>query len=301
MFPSFLGGFAMNLYKDAPDTSFMAAITGDRLAKAKRYIEIYNDWAIQSAAISDRVRPVAVVFGETPKAMYDRAKHLLDNGIRAVWIFPAGELPGGKSPAHPDHDPLWAMLAEADCAVTVHISGAGNYLRESGWNDAPAFEGHIQHIEISRDPWFLATLHHPFENFLTVMVLGGVFDRHPRLRFGVIELTSYWVGPLIRRLDLWYNSGNSVNNPMGSKAYRLPEPPSFYFKRNVRVTPFVFEDVAKDITQYGLEDILCFSTDYPHVEGGKNCLQTFYDKVAPLGDEITEKFFVSNGEWLLPD
>lgn len=300
MYPSLVGGFAMILYKDHDNPRMMPGIDGDRLAKAKAHIEIWNDWAVKQAAISDRIRPVGVVYGDTPAEMYERAKRLVDGGLRAVWLFPCGELPGGRSPAHPDHDPMWALFAERDCAATLHISGDGNFWRQRGWNDAPAFEGHTQFVEISRDPWVLSQMHLPFENFTAVMVLGGVFDRHPSLRFGVIECAAHWVGPLMRRLDMWHNAGQVVNNPSADTAYRLPEPPSFYFKRNIRVTPFVFEDVARDIVQYGLEDVLCFSTDYPHVEGGRGALKRFYDNVSPLGEAVTEKFFVANGQLLLP-
>jgi hypothetical protein len=39
------------------------------------------------------------------------------------------------------------------------------------------------------------TLHYAPENFVAAMALGGVFERHPNVRFGVIELSATWVGP----------------------------------------------------------------------------------------------------------
>ena len=72
-------------------------------------------------------------------------------------------------------------------------------------------------------------------------------------------------------------------------------------KNNLRVTPYVFEPVDTYIERYGLEDVLCFSSDYPHIEGGRNMLDTFYKKLERLGPEIVEKFFVTNGSVLLPD
>jgi len=296
---------AINILRFRERPGFMPGVEGDRIAMAKRAIDLFNAWAIEVQKTSDRIRPVAVLYGDTPEELIARVRHFVDNGIRAVWIFPAGEPLGGRSPAHPDLDPMWAALAEANCAATIHVAGDGKFFASDVWRDAPAFEGFVQHVEISRDPWFLATLHKAFENFLTVMILGGVFDRHPTLRFGVIECAAHWVGPMIRRLDMF----NKLNNNLASKdqshftkeLYRLPHPPSFYLKRNVRVTPFVFEDFAFDIKNYGLEDVLAFSTDYPHVEGGRNAAKTFYDKVSVLGEEVTEKFFVTNGQLLLPD
>jgi predicted TIM-barrel fold metal-dependent hydrolase len=197
------------------------------------------------------------------------------------------------------------MCAKAKCAVTVHTSGDGNFLRTMDWQDAPAFAGYVRHVELIRSPWYLSTIHLAMENFLTVMVLGGVFDRHPDLRFGVIEAGGYWVGPLMQRMDMWHGLQNNLGGFQASEhqkePYRLPQLPSFYMKRNVRMTPFFFEDVAQLIEQYDLEDILSYSTDYPHTEGGKSVAEKFYQNIERLGPEVVEKFFATNGEWLLPD
>ena len=40
--------------------------------------------------------------------------------------------------------------------------------------------------------------------FLTAMVYDGVFDRHPKLRGGVIESGAGWVPDFLRQLDLAY-------------------------------------------------------------------------------------------------
>ena len=45
-------------------------------------------------------------------------------------------------------------------------------------------------------------MHFAPENYVAAMVLGGVFERHPHLRFGVIELSASWIGPLAERLDM---------------------------------------------------------------------------------------------------
>lgn len=50
----------------------------------------------------------------------------------------------------------------------------------------------------------------------------------------------------------------------------------------------------------GLGEVYAFSTDFPHVEGGKDPVGRFGRSLAPLGPEVTEAFFVTNGEALLP-
>jgi predicted TIM-barrel fold metal-dependent hydrolase len=306
MYPSYPAVPGMRLHEHSEDPTFMPYAKGsraDREATAKQIIDVHNERLVAAAAVSARLRPAPILYGETVDELIGHAASFIKRGVRAFWLFPAGELPGGRSPAHPDLDPLWAMCAEANCAITLHTAGDGKFLRTMDWQDAPVFSGYVRHVELIRSPWFLATIHVAMENFLMAMVLGGVFERHPTLRFGVIEAGGFWVGPLMRRLDMWYQHdlGGFVPSSQQKKPYRLAEKPSFYIRRNTRMTPFVFEDVAALIEKDDLEDVVCFSTDYPHTEGGKGAAKVFYDKIAHLGPDVVEKFFVRNGAWLLPD
>ena len=301
-FPTGLALMGVTLYKNADDPTFMARITGDRRVIAKRWFYLYNEWLQTVVAISDRIRPTALLFGETPQELIALAEKHLKAGFKAVMYLPARYVPGGRSPAHPDLDPLWARLAEANCTFTLHIEGEGGRAGKDPWRAAPAFEGFEEMGEFSNDPAYMASIHRPYENFLAIMVLGGVFDRHPNLRMGVIEVGAHWIGPLIQRLDMWYKVTRRSSTALEENpTYRLPEPPSYYIKKNVRVTPYVFEDAARYIDTYDLGNVLTFSTDYPHVEGGKNTFSAFYNNLKGLGGAALEDFFVNNGRLLLAD
>jgi predicted TIM-barrel fold metal-dependent hydrolase len=129
------------------------------------------------------------------------------------------------------------------------------------------------------------------------MVLGGVFERHPDLRFGVIELSASWVGPLAERLDMWADK-------MFASRFRenLSMRPSAYIARNVRVTPFHFEPLARYLDRYPhLSDVYCYSTDYPHFEGGQDSKRAFADALSGVSADLRDKFFYRNGAFLLPD
>jgi predicted TIM-barrel fold metal-dependent hydrolase len=297
MFASYVGIFGLIL-QIMPPREFMAEIDGpDRHAYGERVMELYNEWASGVGRAHDRIRPVLPVRADSPGALIAKVKRELARGARAIQL-PAGELPGGVSPAHPALDPLWAMLAEADCALLLHIGCEGQFFETREWNKAPVFEGFRNLGEFNVDPWSLSILHLPFQNFVATLVTGGVFVRHPRLRVGVIEVGSHWVGPLCRALDNWYINSQAFKS---EATYRLPELPSTYVKSNLRVAPYFFEDTDVLIETYGLEDVLCFSTDYPHVEGGRYMHQAYYDKIKRLGPDVVEKFFVTNGAFLLPD
>jgi predicted TIM-barrel fold metal-dependent hydrolase len=49
-----------------------------------------------------------------------------------------------------------------------------------------------------------------------------------------------------------------------------------------------------------LADVYCFSSDYPHAEGGVDTMEKFYQQLAPFGDEVLTKFFRTNAELLIP-
>jgi predicted TIM-barrel fold metal-dependent hydrolase len=296
MFPTGLGGWAITLLaQDKYDPKFLAHVKGDRTAKAAKWLDTYVEWMLPTAKISRRVRPVPPLMGDTVPELIAKAHRMLDAGIRAVQL-PPSFLPGGKSPAHPDLEPFWTLLEEANCVITLHLGTEAKFLEPlRGWRNAPAFEGYRDVGEFSMDPWYTSMVHLPSQNFIQTMVSGGVFARHPELRVGVIECAAYWVGPMMETMDMWYrNLGRMASD-------RLPELPSAYIRRNVRVSVFSFEDIRMYIERYGLEDVICFATDYPHIEGGKDMIQVMYDRIAPLGPEIVEKFFVTNGGYLLPD
>ncbi len=302
LFPTALGLATAALYKCADDLSFMSDIKGDRRKIAKQWFGLYNEWLKTVIKASPRIRPAALLLGETPEELIEAAKEHIKSGFKAVVYLPAAELPGGRSPAHPDLDPLWAALAEANCAFTLHIEGDGKSSKGDGWHEAPAFEGFLTQGEFNADPANLSEFHLPYERFVSLMVLGGVFERHPNLRVGVIEVGAYWVGPMMQRLDLWHRMGQKPPKVGDTRkaTYRLPQPPSYYVKQNIRVTPFFFEDVASYIKTYDVGKVLGFSTDYPHVEGGPNAFSIFYNNLKPLGDEVLEDFFINNGQLLMP-
>src|ERR1700761_1766961 len=85
----------------------------------------------------------------------------------------------------------------------AHEGGDLGFLSSGEWSNAPAFKTEKLALEVGREAYSHAPLHLAIEHFLTVMVMGAVFERHPRLRFGAIELGAHWLGPLADNLDMW--------------------------------------------------------------------------------------------------
>ncbi|MCB2048949.1 MAG: amidohydrolase family protein [Novosphingobium sp.] len=296
VFPGGVAIMASFLYNFPVEYGFMQDFDGDRKVYGRQLIDASNQWAVRTASISSRLRPIAALIGDTPEELIASARSLIEQGIRTVWLM-SSVPPGGVSPAHSSLDPLWSLLADAQITATLHIGSEGGFLKSEVWGDAESFDGYKVGVEFDLSPWRLSIQHLPSQNFLATMITGGVFERHPGLRFGVIELGSFWIGPLAQMLDLWHDNGETFGP---NAAVRLSMRPSEYIARNVRVTAFPFEPVDDYIDKFGLEDVYCYASDFPHLEGGKHSMHRFAARLERLGPAIMEKFFVTNGSWLVP-
>lgn len=269
----------------------------EAFAALGRYNDYVIDWTKQTAG---RVLPVCMLNTSNLESALAEARRVIDSGASGIQI--SGILPpGGLSPAAGEWDPLWAMAAEAGVPVVVHLGSTGGGsepLINSSWF-GPAHQlrpppGDPDADDIKAPPFVLMTSHLYAEVTLTFMVLGGVFERHPGLRFGVIESGGSWVASWCERMDtLAASTSRYLSRQLSLK-------PSEYVRRQIRVAPFHFEPVASWIERSGLEEVYVFSSDYPHEEGGLNPLKSFHADLAPLGPDVVEKFFVTNGSLLLP-
>jgi predicted TIM-barrel fold metal-dependent hydrolase len=64
-------------------------------------------------------------------------------------------------------------------------------------------------------------------------------------------------------------------------------------RRQIRVTPYPTEDVGRLIGQVGPE-LLLFSSDYPHVEGGRNPLKRFETSLSARSELEKDAFYEKN-------
>jgi len=254
----------------------------------------YNNWVLgQMTGIDgDRVRMVGVIPTISFETMMAETERLIAAGIKAVAIPPAVP-PAGRSPADRSLDPFWALCERSNVSVQIH-GALDRFMATDVWRNIPEFEIESSATaEFIVEPWSMASLHLSAQNFVTTIVLGGVFERHPQLRFGVIECGAHWVGPMAESLDVW---ARQFKRRM---AKLIAMPPSGYVARNIRVSPFVFEPVALYFERYNLGEVYCYGSDYPHHEGGINQLETLREHLRPLGRDIEEKFFVTNAQWIM--
>jgi predicted TIM-barrel fold metal-dependent hydrolase len=258
----------------------------------------WNDYSIAfSRTEPKRLLPVAILNTHNIAAALEETKRLLKAGIRA-FVIASSIPPGGGSPAHTNFDPLWAMLQEANATAILHAGGEQGFMASDAWSkDVPhlGFETSFRHHGEPGDTYMMASFIFSPQNFLATIILGGVFERFPRLRFAVVELGSVWFAPLAMHLD--HVAKIFKHRLKGA----LSMSPSDYMRRNIRVTPYRFEPVGDLVERFGFDDCYCYSSDFPHPEGGRTPIQDFEKHIERLGQRNAEKFYVTNAEWVMPE
>jgi len=258
----------------------------------------WNDYSIAfSRTEPKRLLPVAILNTHNIAAALEEAKRLLKAGIRA-FVIASSIPPGGGSPAHTNFDPLWALLQEANATAILHAGGEQGFMASDAWAkdvEHLSFETSFRHHGEPGDTYMMASFIFSPQNFLATIILGGVFERFPRLRFAVVELGSVWFAPLAMHLD---NVAKIFKHRLKGV---LSMTPSDYMRRNIRVTPYRFEPVGDLVERFGFDECYCYSSDFPHPEGGKSPIQDFEKHIERLGQRNAEKFYVTNAEWVMPE
>ena len=239
-----------------------------------------------------RLIGVALLPLDEPTASLKELEFAISLGLEAMWVphRPAG----GASPGHDSLDPVWARMAEAGIPFLLHVGGNPLQLKPEWLNTGrPVPTDWLGGGENVRGKDMIA-LHHAAENFVGTLVLDGVLQRHPKLRGGVIELGAGWVPSFLRRLDLvaqiWKRSEPDLE--------ALKSLPSELISRQMAFTPYAFEDVGAMVRESN-SDLYLFSSDYPHIEGGRNPLGRFEASLEGMPEEVLNKFYADNMARLL--
>ncbi|MBI1200053.1 MAG: amidohydrolase family protein [Phenylobacterium sp.] len=213
------------------------------------------------------------------------AREAIALGAKAL-VIPSRH-PPGFSPSHVELDPLWAVAQDAGVPILFHVGGEEKMSRDYLENGLPFVKDFHGGDENFTSLTFMAIPLSVWQT-LSALVIDGVFDRFPRLKFGAIELGASWLPSLMKFLD----SGCAA---FGKEArlQKLSATPSEILRRQLRVTPYPHEDVAWIMANAGQEMVL-FSSDFPHVEGGRNPLKRFNDNLAGASEAAKRAFYRDN-------
>ena len=244
---------------------------------------------VEFCSVDKRLLPTGYVplldFARTAET----ARAAIDAGAKALLI--PSRCPDDHSPSHIGFDPLWAMAEEAGLPIVLHVGGGGVLLEQAYFNNGlppvPDFHGGDDNFK-SIDYMAIA---YPVMKALTALIVDRVLDRFPRLRFGVIEQGASWLPGWMRNMD----SAHIAFYKNEERLQKMSLKPSEFVQRQVRVTPYPHEDTGWIIANSG-DQVCLFSSDYPHVEGGRNPLKRFEVSMAKAGISEARKqaFYCDN-------
>jgi predicted TIM-barrel fold metal-dependent hydrolase len=215
------------------------------------------------------------------------AQEAIDMGAGALLI--ASGCPPTHSPSHVGLDPVWAAAQEAGVPIVFHVGGTGDLLDphyfDNGLPVPPDFHGGEENF---RSVDYMAIPGPPAQTLAT-MIFDGVFERFPDLRVGVIEQGAIWVPSWMRQMESAFEAFSRHEERLRGLSMR----PSEYVRRQMKFTPYPTEDVGWIIDQAGAQTVL-FSSDYPHVEGGRRPIERFERSMEGCSDATRQAFYHDN-------
>lgn len=247
----------------------------------------HNRAIVDFCSVDRRLLPV----GYVPLADFERSRTMAEEavamGCKALLVPSA--CPRRHSPSHTGLFPVWGVAEEARLPIVFHVGGGGRLLDpryfDNGLPAVPDFHGGAENF---RSVDYMAIPFPPMQTLAT-MIFDRVFDHFPRLRVGVIEQGAVWLPSWMRQLDAALHAFAKSEERL-----RLLElEPSQYVRRQIRVTPYPTEPVGWIIEQAG-EEVCLFSSDWPHVEGGRNPIKRFEDSLGGISEAARQRFYCDN-------
>jgi predicted TIM-barrel fold metal-dependent hydrolase len=245
----------------------------------------HNRMMVDFCSVDRRLLPTAYV----PLASLEEAPRIAREAIElgAKGLMIPSQCPKGHGPSHVGLEPLWSAAAEAGLPILFHVGGQEpfnvDYARNGGAVELDFLGGAENFTSVS----FMA-IPHSVEQTLATLIFDGVMDRHPTLKFGVIEMGASWIPSWMRFMDASHRAFHKEE-----RQQRLSALPSEIVRRQVRATPYPHEDAGWIIQNAG-EEVCMFSSDYPHVEGGRNPLKRFDESLDGLPEGAKRRFYSAN-------
>ena len=240
-----------------------------------------------------RLMGVGVVPLDDPECAMQELEFALEAGMQAIWV--PHRAPLERSPGHVDLEGFWDRLAESGAPFVLHVGGSPlqslKAWSQTGRAPVKDWMGGGENVR-TKDA---AVLHQAPETFVSMMLLDGVFERHPKLRGAAVELGAAWVPEMLKRLDALTRIYSRVD-----ESVRFSRPPSQQLTEQMGFTPYPYEDVASLVSQSN-EQLYLFSSDYPHVEGGRNPIAKFDKSLEAESELVKTQFYSENFLRLWPE
>jgi predicted TIM-barrel fold metal-dependent hydrolase len=217
---------------------------------------VYNDWLAEFCGHApQRLAGIALIPMDDVGGAVAELQRAARLGLRGGLIW--GVPPEERRYDQDEWEPLWACAQDLDLPLSLHIlTGARG-------------------MGVSRSiMWDYPFLPHALERTIGDLIFGAVLERFPRLRLVSAENDIGWIGHFLQRMDhSWekyrFLEMQPIDAPTALEGYRytgrppIPEPPSFYFRRQISAT-FQEDPIGvRTRDSIGVANLM-WASDFPH-------------------------------------
>ena len=247
-----------------------------RLAEAA--CRAYNDWLYDYIQAGDprRMFGAAAVSPHDVETALAEAKLAVEKlDFKAIFLRP--NMYNNRSWHDPYYDPLWTMAQDLGVPIGFHET-TGSRMPATGADRFPDDLG-IAHI---------AT--HSIEQMMVCLdiIMGGVMERFPNLRFAFLEGQCGWLPFWLDRMDEHYE----WRHPYGEMRH-LKIKPWEYFRRQGFVAVECDEEFVSHVVEAVGDECLVTTSDYPHSDAKyPNAMDRFLS--LPLSESSKKKILWDN-------
>ncbi len=248
-------------------------------------VRAHNRWLVDFCdEFPDRRAGIGQIFLNDIDDAIAEVHWIREHGLRGGVLLP--NIPPDVKWVRPLYDPaydrLWKVIEDLEMPVNVH-GGTG----VPDYGDYP-----FTMLLYINEAGFYSQ--RPLVHF----ILGGVFERFPRLKFAITETGCAWVPPLLATLDATIdkirNTGRTGEIRYGDE-HKLNQLASEYFAQNVWMG--VSQPRPADVAaraQLGLDRFM-WGSDYPHDEGTYPFTRECLRQVLPgIGPDEKQKMLAEN-------
>ena len=236
---------------------FAAPPKPDDYERRRAGIHAHNRWLVDFCGrFPERRAGIGQIFIHDIDDAIEDVTWCKESGLRGGILLPTipPDVDWIKPLNHPDYDRLWKVCEDLEVPINCH-GGTGSPAYAPVPSSALIMLSEVSHY--SRRP-------------LLFLLLSGVFERFPNLRFVMTEQGCTWMPPLLKQLD-GVLAGVRDKGAIGELRFKpehvLPHSATEYFQQNVWMgVSFPQRSDIAAARELGIEKFM-WGSDFPHDEG----------------------------------
>ena len=249
---------------------------------ARAWCRVYNDWAHEyTQEDPDRLYFASLLPVSDVRFAVEELYRVAAMGCRVAIVRPMDAM--GNYPVQPKYDPLWDAMEDTGVVYGMHPFPA------AGAAKPPAYTAQYSASELIQRANRTAGIPHTFLGnmqafmaeasvWVTLVLMSGLFEKHPRLKASVFESDSTWMSFVLDECDKAYKLHR--NDRQMAPLKRLP---SETFFANC-FTGFEGDEIFPSRLPDFYQDIAIWASDVYHHDGDDawRAIETMQKAEAPV-------------------